>query len=286
MTMNIDVAGPTDAVGTTANTPEAIGTVTLNSKARRVIGFIFQAVGSGTKTPTEATLGTFVVTSADLDLVDYEITSLNAFGAPPATNSEADMPFPQIVPVMKSGDFDGSSISFQYNAELPEPTEDMAAQAFVIYDDGTTPQRVIDRLFSGYGAMNYPVNQSKSSNLPTAGSATSAALTDTINIEGKFTTVNNYVCVIVPDAAETDSEPLLGYIEWTSSYTGITPLKTPIPALGSELGTKVGKATNPKPIVLPLWVPKGTKKEQFTPTLKLLGTTSGAFAINVSLTAE
>jgi len=105
--------------------------------------FIFQAAGSGTKTATEATLGTFLVTSSNLDLVNYEITSLNAFGAPPLPIQRLIYPFSKSYLSWKTGNLGNIQILFQYNAELPEPTEDMAAQVTVAYDDGSHLKKLL-----------------------------------------------------------------------------------------------------------------------------------------------
>lgn len=278
-----------DNVGTTADTFEAVGTVTLNNVAKRVLGIIAIAVSSGTMTTAEALMGSFRITADDLGITNMELGADLAVGGGPATNEQGVVLTPKLRSLryprkgFNSGaDIDGIDIDIEYSANLPEPTSDAAGQLTVIYDDGKTPGDILDK----WPHMINDINWWGRANDDEIGDATSETMDDTISVPKWVTEIVGMDAHVAPDTVLTAGEFFLGYIEFTSTLgTTFAPQEWPVPAINACLGTPVGIPVTqyPSPSI-PMHISGfGKKKETITPTAKLLNVTSGANALSCTL---
>jgi len=273
-----------DALGTTVASVETIGTITLSSKAKRVLMLMWQVVSTGVMTTAEALMGKVVINSKDLGLSNFRGDAGINLGGSPATNIQAVesplMKFPMDV----KGKFGKATIDFTYDAILPEPTSEVAVQCFAIFDDESTPDKIVEALWRGYGVVT---DHSDVSSDDEIGDALTEALDGgAIEFEGVYGKLIKYLANVSPDAVHTAGEHFLGYLEFASSYEDIGVQKWPLPAINAGLGTPVGSPVKVTPILLPWFFPKGDKKESFTPTAVLQQVTGGANAVQVTLGAQ
>ena len=270
------------AVGTTADAIETVGTFILNKFAKRVVGFIFADTLDGTTTTAEATLGRFFLDSADLAITGFEVPGDLSVGGAPGTQTQGIATPLKVLPVLFTGSFNNARITVKYAASDPEPTSDIAVMATVIYDDGTTPQDIIDKLWDD----GLPwTNDWRMANEGAGGSTASLEMDDSpVTIPSRFSKVVAFKATTSPDAVLTDAEEYLAYIKITSSVPGLEPMKVPFAALSSALiGTAVGQGIVIPPVTLPLYIDKGKNNETFDLTQVALAATTGAIAYNVGL---
>lgn len=278
-----------DDVLTTVGSVETVGTITFNDKAKRLLALMFQLAGSGVKTTAEANIAEWLVQSDDLGLSTYKVASLRNEGGGPATQSGSE-PIPlQIIPMGKGpGGMPikpKNDIVFSIDLLAPDGTEEGAAAAYAVYDDGTSPPDILESWAKGQYLV--PSIQSKNASDDEIGDATSEEFDETLTIEGRYSEVVGLIIVQSPDAVPTTAEPFMGHIEITSTVSDITPQKWPIPARGAILiGTLAGRGFSAPATILPIHHKKSRAIDTYTMTAKLLATTSGANAVTVSLLAR
>lgn len=271
-----------DAVGTTAEARETVGTITFNKFAKSLIALVFQAISTGTRTAAEANLGTFFLTSSALGISDFEIDAGLSDGAAPATNIAPYIGYSKTVPVdyqVNSND----QLTVEFAAETPEPTSDIAAQMFAIYSDGKTPADIIECVRRG---LMPNIHDAKTANDDEIGDALQEELDESpLQIPSRFTKVVGYSVSVSPDALLTDGEIFLGDLEIRGSVL-VTPQRWPIPFFGAELGTKVGAAVQGLHYEQAIYIDKGNGNENFNLLINLLETQTGAMGVNVSLLSQ
>jgi len=273
-----------DALGTTVASVETIGTITLSSKAKRVLMLMWQVVSTAVMTTAEALMGKVIINSKDLGITNFRADAGINLGGSPATNIQAVESPLMTFPMDVKGDFGKATIDFTYDAILPEPTSEVAVQCFAVFDDNSTPDIIKEALWRGLPLVADHRDRSSDDEI---GDALSEALDDgAISFDGVYKKVIEYLANIAPDAVFTAGEHFLGYLEFASSYEDIGVQKWPLPAINAGLGTPVGSPVKVTPIRLPWYFPKGNKKETLTPTAVLQQVTSGANAVQVTLGAQ
>lgn len=272
-----------DTLGTTALSVEEIGEITFEKDTKRVVMLMAQVVSTATMTTAEALMGKLIIDSKALGFNDFQVGVLINLGGAPATNIQAvDSPLLKI-PIDKVGKFGNTKVKFRYDCIVPEPTSEVAAQCFAVYDDGSTPQLVIDALHRGYPLK---VDHGERASDDEIGDALSEALDETMTFDGAYQTLVRYLADISPDAVFTAGEHFLGYLEFDFSFKGYGNQKWPLPAINAGLGTPVGSPVKVTAIDLPWHIPKGDGNETITPTAKIQQVTSGANAVQVSIGAQ
>jgi len=273
----------TDNIATTLGAAEAIGTIQLNKDARRFIGFSHQFCNSRVVTAAEANTIGINVESADLGISEWRGLAPISEGGAPATNIANVASKLKTVPVgMKVNGND----RITFSAELlgSESTADFAGQVTVWYDDGSTPDGIIKMMMEAPYGIEPNLQHELRGVDADIGDATQEAFADNPRrAPSRFSKVVNFNGVVSPDSAPTAAEFFLGFVEITSTISGITPLRIPLPAIGSSLGTPVGSPIVPKNVNWPLWIPKGNNNEDFSATANILNVTSGAHHVAYSL---
>lgn len=272
----------TDAVGTTINSPETVGTIAPEGQKGeniRILGLINRAINTGTVTSAEALLGKFIYSGAAYDLVDYEVPAGLNYGAAPATNIAPMEVRETFQPLMKQGNFVESDITIKYDAVQPEPTPEVLGQSFLVYDSGEMPQELVDKWLD-FGIRGVaPTHQiCRTGNDDEIGDTDGEVLDNSVTMDSKY----NYLVAVqtefAPDALLTDNEMAGGDLELSANISGIGPLKIPLPAYHGELGTKVGAPLMAQPLITPIWVDKSGINMTMNAAANLVQVTSGAFA--------
>ena len=283
-----------DAVGTTTGSPERVGVITLPKDTTNVHAIMLQAVSSAVMTTAEALLGTFLIDSADLGIQNWERNSGLNLGGGPSTNMAPIASPLVIVPLDINSSKGGSSldslqITFDFEVSAPEPTSDVAAQAFIVSSDaggiGPNALEALWKYAGNWGRYPFVTDNWYTANDDEIGDATAEQMDDTINVEAKYSKITAMETQITPDAVSTDDEQILAYVEIESGVSGVQKQhqQWPMVAVNPEEGTAVGAPNQWPTVMLPLWIDKGNTQQAFNFTINFQATTSGANAVNLSL---
>ena len=273
-----------DAVGSVINTKEEIGTVTLNGVASKILGIILQDVLTAVPATAKSNLGKFHISSDDANINKFSHDGGLAAQGGTATNQGGKQTRSQFIS-MDQEVSPKADITFEYEQDGISVDADIAAQAFVVYSDGKVPADIIEALWKRY--LPYPVRQSKVSNMAAMGTTNlSKSYDDVLTFEGKYKELISYKCKALEHALATDGEHVLGFNDLFKTGTiDLGPVKLPVPAISAELGAQVDMPTRWAE-EWPLYVLKGSGKENFTPEMTLQQITTGAYTSSITINAR
>jgi hypothetical protein len=248
------------AVGATAGTFDAVGTITLRTDAKYLYGFWVTSV-LATSTAAEACSGVIKINSSDLGIGDQTYSVGPYRGGAPGTNidmtcSPAEF-CPMFMPV--SGK---TQINVLFSTNLPDGTGACSVVVGAVYEAGNAspPADVMKRwpLMSpiGKGAVNQSVA------VVTTVAAT--AIGD-VTIPGWAKEIIGFKHFMVPDLI-TAGEEIGGYVEYTSTIPDFGPQKWPfVFAINASLGTAVGAGASAQCVeAFAAYFPKSSQNETLT----------------------
>ena len=272
-----------DAVGTTASTPEEIGTIQLLPEAKEVKFVLVQGANTGTSTTAEATSGKININWRSLCADQWELPIGIGSGGLGATNHNGRMDPGKLVPynmgeVISGKGIGNARITFHYEALHPEPTADMAAQAFLAYSVGSVPDAVLaNRGMAIAGGLKSKIGWTDFLYDDAIGTATSEAVDRrTCTVPSRVTRVVAFGQQFNQDAVSTAGEHVLGRVQLGGTMQGLDPMYLPLQAKHASLGTAQNNALEFGEIIYPFYVePPSNADVTFTGTAQLQQVTSG-----------
>jgi hypothetical protein len=224
------------AAGATANTYDNIGTVTLRSDARRVVG-VNVCAGNVTYTAAEENSGALRITSSDLGVGTQTYTCPPYIGGGPATNSTYTVNETEFVP-FNWASRGKENIVIDYSSNLPDPTAGSSVVAAVVYDAGskaTNPDAM--QWFPDYNPL-LPKGSDKAS-LGSVTAISETALT-ALNVPAWASEIVGFKCFSLPNLF-TAGEERVGFMRFRSTIPDFEPQEWPgRVAVNAPLGTAVG----------------------------------------------
>ena len=255
------------AVGATAGTFDAVGTITLRADAKDLYGFWIAAV-LATATAAEAASGVVKISSSDLGIGDQTFSCPPYNGGAPATNIDFRVSEAEFIPMFIKDVKGKSEIDILFSTNLPDGTGACSVVVGAVYDShaGTIPQDVLAKWPEmspvGKGAINQSV---------AVVTAVGPTAIGEVSIPGWAREIVGLKHFMVPDLM-TAGEEINGWVEYTSTIPDFTPQKWPLAfAIGAPLGTPVGTGANaPRVPAMAAYFPKGGNNEKITAKIGLV----------------
>jgi hypothetical protein len=264
------------ARGATANTFDAVGTITLRSDATRLVGVLLEA-GAAVTTAAEAISGQCRLSSADLGVSNMLYSCPPYLGGGPATNLGYSVANTEFLPfnwAVKGKE----GILVEYSSNLPDPTAAASVVAGLVYSAG--PKPTTPRDMDWMPDMNPLIGKGAATYSTAAVTAVSTAGTD-LTIPAWANRVIGLKQYMIPNLF-TAGEEVVGYTTYRSTMPDWDPQEWPFAfAVNAALGTAVGKGMEGQ-MVRPFACsfPTTKKNETLSPTINLnVGITTGHQAV-------
>lgn len=249
--------------GTTVDTFGTAGTIVVNSKAKRLIGIISQAIDTIFTTAEGSTVRLRINSTGvpKLTNLDFQIPALETSG--PATNSSGQSALQDVTPI----DFPlvgNETISFD---AAPTTTITTARQVEVglLYSDGNVPADIYAAIGNDCPVPiggSATVDASQLTVVPTALSA--------ITVPGWAREIIACRACVYKTGAITTGEWEQGFFSLTGTIADMGVQKYPLNGLGSTLGTPVGTGMYESKLPwLPMHIPTPGKDITITPQINL-----------------
>jgi hypothetical protein len=276
-----------DAVGTTANTPETIGTITFLPTTTDCHLLIVQDCSTATRTTAEATSGTFNIDFKALMPQTLVVPSGIGEGGAGATNINALWNVGKYIPLKlkDKANFGGASVTGTYEVNTPEPTSDMAAQFTLAYSVGSINKHFLqNRGLAIAGALKTPTMWMDREEDDDAGTTvTSFTHPNAISVPYWVSRIHAHGVMVNNDAVATAGEHILGDNELTGTLQGLDPMKPPLPAQWATLGTAAASEIQFGELINPMYIECPSNDITITPKTNIQSATTGAFQVVTSL---
>ena len=265
--------------GTTKDTFGTIGTITLNSQARRILAII----NSGCDTVYTTAQGynvRLMLNSSSLAIADQEFAVGPYVTSGPATNSSGQSMVPEVIPLDLP--CAGNEILSFSTAPTTTVVTGASNMVSVMYTDGMSGLNNSAPVAGSYGP---PVDWLTKfpDPVPARGGYVSDAqqLTTTrtalatINVPSWVSEIIAVKGIVLKNGAITTAQYEQVVFEVTSSIVNITPMKFPSNSDGSTLGTPVGTGMyHEAPPWIPVHIRSTGKNETIIPYVNLVNAVS------------
>lgn len=250
------------AVGATANTFDAIGTITLRSDANKLLGFWVEAAPV-TYTAAEAISGQIRISSSDLGLGQQIATCPPYQGGGPATNGMYTNHPAEFLPCVC--DAKGKEqIVVEFSSNLPDPTAACSVVVAAMYDAGKTTSLGAESLKQWpYMA---PISKGFTNQATAAVTTVAETAMTAMTIPAWAKKIVGIKAGITPNLM-TAGEERVGFVRFRSTIPDFEPMEIPFAtAFGAPLGTPVGSGANPQAVCpIAVDIPLTGNTETITP---------------------
>ena len=276
-----------DVVGTTADTPETIGTIQLLPETSDVHLLFIQDVSTATRTSAEATSGTFNFNFRSLLNDILVVPSAFGEGGTGATNINGAWCNGKFIPlrVNKKADLGNARITGTYEVNLPEPTSDMAAQFMLAYSVGGIDKNFLaNRGLAQSGALKTAISWCDREEDDNVGpTVTAFAHTNAITVPHWVSRVTAVGNMANNDAIASANEHFLADVEFTGTMQGLDPMHTPVPAAWAVAGTPAASEIQFGELISPMYIEAPQTDVTMQPNTNLQASTSAGVQIVTSL---
>lgn len=265
------------SIGATANTFDALGTITLRSDAKRLFGFWVEAA-LATSTAAEAVHGMMRVNSGDLG-IGAQVYPIPPYGGgAPATNIDFRQHLAEFCPmnVPVNGK---DKLDIEISTQLPDGTGALSVVVAAIYEAYTEEKFALKGELQREILAKWPEMSPVGRGCQTAAAAAVTTVAETamtaLKIPGWVRELVGCKQYMVPDLM-TAGEEIVGYVTYKSTMPNFDPQKWPFGvAFSAPLGTPVGKGA-----VAP-WIPA---MGMYFPTTGKSEEVQGFVNMNVAIT--
>jgi hypothetical protein len=229
------------AAGATAGTYNNIGTVTLRSDARRLLGFIVEASQVAT-TAAEANQGIIQLSSADLGIGAQQMSCPPYTGGHIATNDQSVATESEFVP-FNWPTRGKENITVDFSEGVGTHTAGCSVVASAIYEGGSVPTTNPEALqwLPDVNPLIIKGGQQSSVGCTTVAETALGA----INIPAWASELVGVKPFAVNNAVMTAAEEMVGFIRMRSSMPDFDPQEWPYRySLAASLGTPVGQGVH------------------------------------------
>lgn len=250
------------SVGATANTFDNVGTVTLRSDARMVLGFWVEAAPV-TYTAAEAISGQLRWSSSDLG-IGQQIASCPPYqGGGPATNGMYTNHAAEFIPFVCPAK-GKEQITIDFSTNLPDPTAACSVVVAVIYDAGKQSSLGAEsmKMWPDMAPIAKGATNTSQASITTVAETAMSAMT----IPAWAKKIVGIKVIDIPNLM-TAGEERVGFVRFRSTIPDFEPMEIPFRiAYGAPLGTPVGTGANPS-VVIPMAIdiPTTGNTETVTP---------------------
>lgn len=253
------------SVGATGPTSFSnLGTITLRSDAKRVLGLI-GIMANTAGTTAEGYNAVIRMKSSDLKVgdQDYVLGACSEGGV--ATNNNPIPVHADLIPldIPAQG---GEAITLEVAGSIALTTG-FDGVAGILYANGMIPQIAIDAIrnfakIPGKGGQFQVLNDAKDIARAALASAGSQGAAASMKIPAWARAIIGVRPIYFSDALPTTTESHVGYCELTSSMGDFTPQKFPVlTGVGASLGTAITGPIWPLVKEYPVWIPTTGKNE-------------------------
>jgi hypothetical protein len=230
------------AVGATANTFDNVGTITLRSDARKLLGFWVEAAPA-VYTAAEAISGQLRISSSDLGLGQQVATCPPYQGGGPATNGIYTNHPAEFIPCVC--DAKGKEqITVDFSSNLPDPTAACSVVVAAMYDAGKSSSLGQESLRS-WPEMA-PICKGFTNQATAAVTTVAETAMTAMTIPAWAKKIVGIKCGMIPNLM-TAGEERVGFVRFRSTIPDFEPMEIPFrTAIGAALGTPVGGGANPQ----------------------------------------
>lgn len=265
------------AVGATADTFDAVGTINLRSDAKRLFGFWVEAA-LATSTAAEAVHGQVRINSGDLGIGTQVYPAPPYGGGAPATNIDFRQHIVEFLPmnVPVNG---RDKIDVEFSTQLPDGTGACSVVVGAVYEAYTEEKFALKgdlqrEILARFPEMS-PIGRGCKTEATAAVTTVAETAITALEIPGWAREIVGFKQYMVPDLM-TAGEEIVGYVVYRSSMPNFEPQKWPFGvAFSAPLGTPVGKGA-----VAP-WIPA---MAAYFPTTGKTETITGYSVLNVAIT--
>jgi len=254
------------AVGATAGTFDAVGSITLRADAKTLYGFWVDAV-LATSTAAEAGSGVVKISSSDLGIGDQTFSCPPYCGGAPSTNIDFRGSEAEFIPMFMECK-GKSKIDVLFSTNLPDGTGACSVVVGAVYEAG--PGTIPADVRAKWPEMS-PVGRGAVTQSLAVATAVGPTTIGDVNIPGWATEIVGIKQFMVPDLM-TAGEEINGYVEYSSTIPDFTPQRWPLGfGLSAPLGTPVGKGANmQKCPAMACYFPKAAQNETITAKIALV----------------
>lgn len=175
------------------------------------------------------------------------------------------------------------TLTFSYDAHIPEPTPEVCAQVFVLTSNGGINEAVLANRGVGLGALRTKSSWWDTASDADIGNAASEAFAESITVPGYVSLITAIGVAVQNDAVPTAEEHLMGYLELSGTIPALDPMKVPFEAQGPTDGTSAENHEGGRMCIYPLHIPGTKKNETIDITAVIESTLSGVTAMHVTL---
>ena len=254
------------AVGATANTFDALTSITLRSDARKTLGFWVEAAPA-TATAAEQVTGQIRLSSSDLGIGSQVYSCPPYCGGSPATNIGFSTHNAEYIPFVN--DAKGKEVvDVAYSTNLPDPTAANSVVAALLYDAGKTSSLGAEsmRTWPDMAPIARGAQNTSTATVTTVAETAMTALT----VPAWATEIVGFKAIMVPNLM-TAGEEVVGFVRFRSTIPDFEPQEWPFrAAIGAPLGTPVGLGANPQQMfAMGTSFPMTGQSETITPNVVL-----------------
>ena len=264
------------AIGGTADTFDSVGTITLSDKASHVHAFLVSWAEASARTADEAVNAQLRWSSADNGMGNQTFTLVGGTGGGPATNiapvGRQQTLIPLDIPVAGNSKFD-----FEFSSHAPDPTGTNDVAIAVLFNDGELGQ-----LGQWWPSM-IPCKGMDTEANGAVTTTTDTALT-ALDVPGWADHITGFYFQLVPDAAQTDADPVVPTFTLRASFRDFDPQEYVGPSISTPLGTAVGDGLIVWGVHIPVYIPiRSTANQTITPYVKFTTTSAAAIAVTADV---
>lgn len=259
------------AVGATANTFDNVGTTTLRSDAKTLLGFWAEAAPAASTAAEEVT-GQVRITSSDLGLGAQIYSAPPYKGGGPATNLGFECYASEFLPCVNSCK-GKEQIVIDFSTNLPDPTAACSVAVASIYDAGQSSALGGEamKLWPDMSPIARGATNTSTATITTVAETAMTAMT----VPAWAKEIVGFKVLMMPNLM-TAGEEVVGFARFRSTMPDFEPQEWPFrAAVGAALGTPVGKGAE-----LQTCLPYGTS----FPTTGQTETITPYIVLNVAIT--
>lgn len=265
--------------GGTADTFDAVGTVTLRDDATKVLG-VWVVAAPVTSTAAEAIQGQVRITMSGVGSRLYPAPPY--MGGPPATNIDFRAVLPEFIPFVHNVD-GGEDVVVDYTTHVQDPTAANAVVASVVYVAGkAAPGDAPADVMARWPDMAMVAGGGDTEAVGQVLTVAESAVADLI-LPNDSAEIVGFKQTITPDLM-TAGEEIIGFVRYRSSIPDYEPQEWPLNAYGAPLGTPVGAgAWTPAIPAMAAYIPKAKTRATVTPNIVLVAAVTTGHSVVASV---
>lgn len=274
-----------DAVGTTARTREAIGSITLPNNATKLHGLIIQTESTGAMTTAEAFQPTVIIEGNELlNTSSMECMTSNGFGGGAGTNEGGRFDPGFYIPIQTNPGINPANVTIDFYADLLlDATSESYAQVWALSSNGAIDEAVFKNRGHGLAALNTKCRWWATAFDIDIGDAATELFANNVTVPSYVKLITGMLVSVSTDAVPTADEHFAGYLTLGGTIQDLYPMDCPLPFRGPSLGTAVDWTEHQWNYMYPLHIPHlSNTNDTLNVTANLAATTSANSVVGVT----